>query len=116
MEYFFLVLLLLLFFLFELFFEPYLDLVRIKLVESLNHESHRTEAAMLLRKFVDKIVLKPDPQGDGLPIDLHGDLTGILNFAAMDGKSLDLDDLSFSQEKMVAGARNPRQLTLACPV
>ncbi len=78
-----------------------------QLVESLNHESRRAESADLLRKLIDKIVLKPDPEGAGLLIDLHGDLAGILNFAAKSDKSLKVSDLSALQDKMVAGVRNP---------
>lgn len=65
-----------------------------KLIASLNHDDHRTEAATLLRKLIDKIVLKPDSEGDGLLIDLHGDLAGILTMAAKNGKSLTKSDLS----------------------
>lgn len=71
-----------------------------KLIESLNHDDHRTEAATLLRKLIDKIVLKPDSEGDGLLIDLHGDLAGILTMAAKNGKSLTKSDLSMLQEKL----------------
>ena len=73
------------------------------LVGSLNNEKHRTESAALLRKLVDKIVLKPDPEGCGLLIDLHGDLAGILNIAAGIDKPLKINDLSPLQAKMVAG-------------
>ena len=75
-----------------------------QLVSSLNNEKHRTESAALLRKLVDRIVLKPDPNGSGLLIDLHGDLAGILNIAVDKDKPLKLNDLSIWQDKMVAGA------------
>ena len=76
------------------------------LVESLNHKDYRTESATLIRKLVDKIVLKPDPDGTGLLIDLHGDLAGILKVAATKEKSPQLGDLSSWQAKMVAGVRD----------
>ena len=73
------------------------------LVESLNDETRRTESATLLRRLIDKIVLKPDPDGEGLLIDLHGHLAGILGMAATSDKSLTKKAYSGSQDKMVAG-------------
>lgn len=70
------------------------------LIDSLNDQENRTEAATLLRKLIDKIVLKPDPDGPGLLIDLHGDLAGILTMAAKNGKSLTPGDLSMLQESV----------------
>lgn len=70
------------------------------LIDSLNDQENRTEAATLLRKLIDKIVLKPDPDGPGLLIDLHGDLAGILTMAAKNGKSFTPGDLSMLQEKL----------------
>ena len=68
------------------------------LVHALNNENHRTEAADLIRKLVEKVVLKPDPNGEGLLIDLHGDLAGILSIASETGKHLKPEELSFVQE------------------
>lgn len=51
------------------------------LVDALNDEARRDEAAELIRSLVDRIVLTPDPNSKGLLIDLHGDLAGILNVA-----------------------------------
>ncbi|MDT8855232.1 hypothetical protein RNZ50_09440 [Paracoccaceae bacterium Fryx2] len=34
-----------------------------------------------LRALIEKIVLSPDPEGEGLLIDLHGALAGLLRFA-----------------------------------
>ena len=62
------------------------------LVSSLNSEGHKAEAAELLRRLINKVVLKPDPEGPGLVIDLHGDLAGILSMATKtDTKSTDSD-------------------------
>jgi site-specific DNA recombinase len=47
------------------------------LIETLNEPEHRDESASLIRKLVDKIVLTPN-DANGLSIDLHGDLAGIL--------------------------------------
>lgn len=74
------------------------------LVKSLNHKEHRTESAQLLRKLIDKIVLKPDPDGSGLLIDLHGDLAGILTMATKTDSKPDIGLLSSWQDKLVAGA------------
>ena len=74
------------------------------LVTSLNHKEHRTESAQLLRKLIDKIVLKPDPDSSGLLIDLHGDLAGILTMATKTDAKPDIDLISSWQDKLVAGA------------
>ena len=47
------------------------------LVDALNDEARRDEAAELIRSLVDRIVLTPDPNSKGLLIDLHGDLARI---------------------------------------
>jgi site-specific DNA recombinase len=55
-----------------------------RLVEALNDEHHRTQAAEIIRGLVDRIELTPVWQ-DGketLSITLHGDLAGILGLAA----------------------------------
>ena len=82
----------------------------VNLVDSLNHPEKRAESATLLRTLVDKIVLKPDPDGTGLLIDLYGDLAGILNVAATRNKPLKVNDYSPKQAKVVAGVRNLRGL------
>ena len=48
---------------------------------ALNDESHRAEAAELLRSLVEKIVLTPKEGEKKLAIDLYGDLAGILSIA-----------------------------------
>ena len=48
----------------------------------LNQEDGRAEASEHLRGLVDKVVLTPKADEDGLTIDLYGDLAGILNMAA----------------------------------
>jgi site-specific DNA recombinase len=80
------------------------------LIEALNEPEHREESATLIRKLVDKIVLTPN-DANGLSIDLHGDLAGILQVsvgklppsgkrrAASDGYSEAADQ----QVTMVAG-------------
>jgi site-specific DNA recombinase len=52
-----------------------------QLISSLNQPETRSEAAQLLRKLIDKILLTPNDTGDALRVDLHGDLVGILHMA-----------------------------------
>ena len=52
-----------------------------RLVEALNDESIKHEAQDILRNLIDKIVLEPNTAKNGLVIDLHGDLAGILSIA-----------------------------------
>ena len=51
-----------------------------RLVEALNDEAHRTEAAELVRGLIDRIVLTPKEENGAhtLSIDLQGALAGIL--------------------------------------
>lgn len=49
-----------------------------KLIKTLNEGEHREEAAGLIRKLIDKIVLTPDATGSRLTVNLEGDLAGIL--------------------------------------
>ena len=52
-----------------------------RLIESLNEEDHRAEAAELIRSLIDKVVLSPAEDEGSLVVDLHGDLAGILTMA-----------------------------------
>ncbi len=60
--------------------------------DSLNQKNKRHEAAELIRKLVDKIVLLPDENNKKLKLNLHGDLAGILSVATgqQQGKALTL--------------------------
>lgn len=53
-----------------------------KLVATLNLPEHRKEAAEAIRGLVDKITIVPKADGEGVDIDLHGNLAGILTIAA----------------------------------
>ena len=76
-----------------------------RLVEALNEDTQRLEAADAIRGLIDKIVLTPSEKGDGLTIDLFGDLAGILGIAAQDkGSLLASDPHTIQQVKLVAGA------------
>ncbi len=59
-----------------------------KLIEALNTNTHREEAAQLIRSLVDRIILSPADTADKLVIDLQGDLAGILSMATGKEKSL----------------------------
>ncbi|WP_082677547.1 recombinase family protein [Ruegeria profundi] len=79
-----------------------------RLIDRLNSNEHREEAAELIRSLVDRIVLTPSQDRDRPIIDLEGDLAGILSVAAGVGKSTLSGDLSeFNPdecEALVAGA------------
>ncbi len=62
-----------------------------RLIETLNGDEHRDEAADLIRSLVDRIVLTPDPAKKRLTVDLEGDLAGILAIAAKGDASCDVD-------------------------
>ncbi|MEZ5692116.1 MAG: hypothetical protein R3D71_10715, partial [Rickettsiales bacterium] len=53
-----------------------------KLVQSLTEGENLHEAADLIRGLIEKITLTPKENGEGLYIDLKGDLAGILAIAA----------------------------------
>lgn len=85
-----------------------------RLIESLNTEGHRTEAATIIRSLVDRIVLTPDAERKYLNVDLIGDLAGILavatnRWALNGGKPMELGEMQSlavgQQDKLVAGAR-----------
>ena len=77
-----------------------------RLVDALNDEHDRTEAAEVLRGLIDRIVLTPKEE-DGrqsLSIDLEGALAGVLALATNDKRPLAGSGLS--EITLVAGARN----------
>jgi site-specific DNA recombinase len=76
-----------------------------RLVDALNDEHERTEAAEIIRGLVDRIVLTPKEE-DGrrsLSIDLEGALAGVLALATNDERPLAGSGLS--EITLVAGAR-----------
>jgi DNA invertase Pin-like site-specific DNA recombinase len=79
-----------------------------RLVEALNDDENRAEAADLLRSLVDRIELTPNDEGR-LDIDLYGDLAGILSLAANGKRRLEPCDASVQQVKVVASPRNHRK-------
>ena len=89
-----------------------------QLREALTDEDHRTEAAAIIRNLIDRIVLTPvEHKGrKTLSIDLHGHIAGILAMAANTKKPPQKDGFSEESIKLVAGARNHRELTLTVEV
>ncbi len=85
------------------------------LEKALNADENRAEAADLIRSLVDRIVLTPNDQGK-LDISLFGDLAGILSLAANKHRPLRKSHPTVAQVKMVAGARNHRELILSVSI
>ena len=52
-----------------------------RLIVAMKDDAYKHEAKDILRSMIDKIVLTPNESRDGLVIDLHGDLAGILAIA-----------------------------------
>jgi site-specific DNA recombinase len=71
------------------------------LAQALEHPETRTEASEALRGLIDAIVMTPD--GDGLRIELKGNLAAMLSAATNAKRSPETGDLSL-QVVMVAGA------------
>ncbi|MEM6550447.1 MAG: recombinase family protein [Pseudomonadota bacterium] len=51
------------------------------IVSGLKSDKTQRQAKETIRSLIDRVVLHPDPNGDGLLIDLHGDLAGIMRIA-----------------------------------
>jgi hypothetical protein len=77
-----------------------------RLVEALNDEHHRTEAAEIIRGLVDRIVLTPkeDNGQRALTVELRGALAGILSLATNGERPLQNSGLSVKEITLVAGA------------
>lgn len=76
----------------------------VNLRDSLNAEDSRHEAAELMRKLIDKVVLTQDPANKKqFKIDLHGDLAGILSVAGGE-KNTEPLTLAFDQQTLPPAA------------
>jgi site-specific DNA recombinase len=77
-----------------------------RLVEALNDEHHRTEAAEIIRGMVDRIMLTPTQENGqkALTIELRGALAGILSLATNGERPLQDSGLSIREITLVAGA------------
>ncbi len=97
------------------------------LIESLNSEDNRQEAAQLIRSLIEKVVLTPQKEENRLSIDLYGDLAGILTISTKDKHSKEELEVIHQQanaltqshsdidllekDKMVAGGRSHLSLS-----
>ena len=77
---------------------------------ALEHQSTKAEAFEIIRSLVDEIVLTPE--NGKLRIDLRGDLAAILSLTENNKKPATDIRGELEQFKVVAGARNHRELTL----
>jgi site-specific DNA recombinase len=77
-----------------------------RLVEALNDEHPRTEAAEIIRGLIDRIVLTPKEENGQrtLSIDLEGALVGIISLATNGKRPLQDSGLSVQEITLVAGA------------
>ncbi|MGV6804634.1 MAG: hypothetical protein ACWA49_10545 [Ruegeria sp.] len=73
-----------------------------RLIDTLNDDESRAEAAELMRTLIDKIVLTPNSTRTELTIDLFGDLAGVLAMALKGEKPLDSSDIETLVFKLVA--------------
>jgi len=84
-----------------------------RLVEALNDEHDRIEAAEIIRGLIDRIVLTPKEEcRQTLSIGLEGALAGILALATNDKRPLRDSGLCGAVTTLVAGAYNHRQFAL----
>jgi hypothetical protein len=76
-----------------------------RLVEALNDEHHRKEAAEIIRGLVDRIELTPKEEKGArmLSIELHGALAGILSLDTNGERPLQHSGLSVQEITLVAG-------------
>jgi DNA invertase Pin-like site-specific DNA recombinase len=65
------------------------------------------EAVTLVRDLIQRVKITPTPRGEPVAMEIAGDLAALLN---MDEGGTPV------MSTMVAGARNPRELTLACQI
>ena len=79
-------------------------------MSSLGDEERRHEAIELIRSLINKIVLVPDPKGEGLLIDIHGDLAGILNIALKGEDAKSKQEIDIKQIRLAAGLNDQRPL------
>ncbi len=76
------------------------------LVKALNDDDHRGKAAEIIRSLIDKIVVEPEADGDGVVITVHGDLPGILNMAS-DKKDDEHTEDQIKQIRLITGLKEP---------
>ncbi|WP_431206523.1 recombinase family protein [Bradyrhizobium betae] len=73
------------------------------LTKALRDEKFGQEAVDLVRSLIDKIVLTPDEDGDGLLINLYGDLAGIAKIASGKTQFREEEEQSLRHIRLIAG-------------
>jgi hypothetical protein len=82
-----------------------------ELQQMLETGKERDEARNLVRSMIDKVVLTPRAKANGLDATLYGELAAILALCGAAAKNSGKSEAS--QLSVVAGTRNPRELTLS---
>jgi DNA invertase Pin-like site-specific DNA recombinase len=90
------------------------------LARHLNSADGRTEALEIVRPLIERVAVKP-AEGGAIEIEIVGELASMVEvaLAAEDGGAKTktaLRDAERRSVKVVAGARNLRELTLNCPI
>ncbi len=80
----------------------YRDEVR-GLIAAMHDEKHGPQAIEIVRSLIEKVVLTPDPEGDGLLINLYGDLAGIVKIATGNSEFREEEEDALKQVRLVAG-------------
>ena len=91
-----------------------------KLHEAFKNEETRTSALELIRSLVEKIVVHPK-EGGASEIELVGEIAKMVEIALQNDRDptnrrTALNEVERRSVKMVAGARNHRQLTISCEI
>ncbi len=91
-----------------------------KLREAFRNDETRTSALELIRSLVEKIVVHPK-EGGAFEIELVGEIAKMVEIALQYDRGLPNIRTAFNEVerrsvKVVAGARNHRQLTISCEI
>lgn len=76
------------------------------LIDALNDEKHRPEAARLIRSLIKEIVITPQNDSKRVIVDIHGDLAGILNMANGKPDAHAENELDLKHIQLMVGAGN----------
>jgi hypothetical protein len=89
------------------------------LARHLNSEDGRTEALEIVRSLIERVTVKP-ANGGAIEIEIVGELANMVEIALSEegggNAKTALRDAERRSVNVVAGARNPRELTLNCPI
>ena len=73
------------------------------LTKAMHDEKFGQEAIEMVRGLIEKIILTPDPDGDGLLINLYGDLAGIAKIASGKSQFREEEEEALRQVRLVTG-------------